>query len=92
MLLHVRVCKQNFGPLASKLREEKEVTEDGRNGRALAVQKFTSFVKFCPVLIQELKKLSIKKVIELARGGYTFFNVQKMHVYLILGMKWIFLD
>jgi len=36
---------QNFSPLASKVKEDKEVTEGGRDGVTLAIQIFTAFVK-----------------------------------------------
>jgi len=39
------VCVQNFRPLASKLREENDVTKDASHGRALTLQKFTVFIK-----------------------------------------------
>jgi len=43
------VCRQNFSLPASKLREETEVTEDGRDRpmerRRVVIQKFTIFIQ-----------------------------------------------
>jgi len=66
---------QNFSPLASKLREETGVREGRRDRWMLPIQKFTVFIKNSSSLHS-----GIKKIVELAHGGYAFFNVQKMYV------------
>jgi len=81
------VSMQNFSPLASKLREEKEVT-DGHAQRVCRsvmhcmhhTDHGTKIYHICKNLLRSC--FSIKNLFP--RGGYAFFNVWKMQVYLII--------